>query len=154
MGSGEGDADSAGTATTTATATIEDVRIEVKTTRVYNLEVENLHTFFVGEQGLIVHNARRGPPVTQNRDAGKQWEKDVANAINDKGVNRAELGTRGFKTPFGWRFPDIFVYDGGGALIALLECKAGGAKRSRHQRDKDDWIRNNHNVPTIEIGHK
>ncbi len=56
MGSGEGDADSAGTATTTATATIEDVRIEVKTTRVYNLEVENLHTFFVGEQGVVVHN--------------------------------------------------------------------------------------------------
>ncbi len=60
MGSGEGDADSAGTATTTATATIEDVRIEVKTTRVYNLEVENLHTFFVGEQGVVVHNATSG----------------------------------------------------------------------------------------------
>ncbi len=50
----------AGTATTTATATIEDVRIEVKTTRVYNLEVENLHTFFVGVQGVVVHNGRSG----------------------------------------------------------------------------------------------
>ncbi|WP_374668637.1 Hint domain-containing protein, partial [Acinetobacter sp.] len=52
MGSGEGD----GSDKATATATIEDVRIEVKTTRVYNLEVENLHTFFVGVQGLVVHN--------------------------------------------------------------------------------------------------
>ena len=55
MGSGEGDDDSAGI------ATIEDVRIETKTVRVYNLEVENLHTFFVGEDGVVVHNAPRGP---------------------------------------------------------------------------------------------
>lgn len=53
---------SAGAATTTATATIEDVRIETKTVRVYNLEVENLHTFFVGDQGLIVHNGYTPPP--------------------------------------------------------------------------------------------
>lgn len=49
-GSGEGDDDSAGG------ATIEDVRIETKTVRVYNLEVENLHTFFVGDEGYVVHN--------------------------------------------------------------------------------------------------
>lgn len=55
MGSGKGDDDSAGI------ATIEDVRIETKTARVYNLEVENLHTFFVGEDGVVVHNAPRGP---------------------------------------------------------------------------------------------
>ncbi|WP_374668372.1 Hint domain-containing protein, partial [Acinetobacter sp.] len=67
MGSGEGDDDSAGTATTTATATIEDVRIEVKTTRVYNLEVENLHTFFVGEEGVVVHNAKRSRPSGKER---------------------------------------------------------------------------------------
>ena len=41
--------------------TITDIREEVKTTAVYNLEVANLHTFFVGEEGLVVHNARRGP---------------------------------------------------------------------------------------------
>jgi RHS repeat-associated protein len=42
-------------------ATITDIREEVKTTAVFNLEVANLHTFFVGEEGLVVHNARRGP---------------------------------------------------------------------------------------------
>ncbi len=58
MGSGEGDGSDKATAT--VTATIEDVRIEVKTVRVYNLEVENLHTFFVGVQGVVVHNGRSG----------------------------------------------------------------------------------------------
>ncbi|WP_418119350.1 RHS repeat-associated core domain-containing protein [Variovorax sp. 350MFTsu5.1] len=39
-------------------ATIADIQIETKTVRVFNLEVENLHTFFVGEEGVVVHNAR------------------------------------------------------------------------------------------------
>jgi hypothetical protein len=57
-GDGEGDDASAGAGPATpATATIEDVRIETKTIRVYNLEVANLHTFFVGEDGVVVHNA-------------------------------------------------------------------------------------------------
>lgn len=62
-GSGEGDDDSAGV------ATIENVRTEVKIVRVYNLEVENLHTFFVGEEGYVVHNGRCTPKMR------KEWEK-------------------------------------------------------------------------------
>lgn len=49
-GSGTGDNDSAGA------ATIAGIQLETKTVRVFNLEVENLHTFFVGEEGLLVHN--------------------------------------------------------------------------------------------------
>jgi Novel toxin 21/Pretoxin HINT domain len=41
--------------------TITNIRTEVKTLPVFNLEVANLHTFFVGEDGVVVHNARRGP---------------------------------------------------------------------------------------------
>ena len=37
-------------------ATITDIREEVKTTAVFNLEVANLHTFFVGADGVVVHN--------------------------------------------------------------------------------------------------
>ena len=37
-------------------ATITDIREEVKTTAVFNLEVANLHTFFVGVDGVVVHN--------------------------------------------------------------------------------------------------
>ena len=37
-------------------ATILEIREEVKTTAVFNLEVANLHTFFVGVDGVVVHN--------------------------------------------------------------------------------------------------
>jgi hypothetical protein len=36
--------------------TIADIRLEVKTVAVYNLEVANAHTFFVGVDGVLVHN--------------------------------------------------------------------------------------------------
>ncbi|MBB3178448.1 RHS repeat-associated core domain-containing protein [Variovorax sp. Sphag1AA] len=57
-GSGEGDDDP-------ATVTIADVQVETKVVRVFNLEVDNLHTFFVGEEGVVVHNGARGtkPPA-------------------------------------------------------------------------------------------
>lgn len=70
MGSGDEEADSA---SSPATATIEDVRIETKTVRVYNLEVENLHTFFVGDEGYVVHNGRCTPKMK------REWEK-----LNDR----------------------------------------------------------------------
>lgn len=37
-------------------ATIVDVRIEIKTLPVFNIEVANAHTFFVGAEGVLVHN--------------------------------------------------------------------------------------------------
>jgi hypothetical protein len=54
-GSSEGDGD-AESARQSRTVTIEDVRVETKTIRVFNLEASNLHTFFVGEDGIVVHN--------------------------------------------------------------------------------------------------
>jgi hypothetical protein len=74
-GNGEGDDASAGAGPATpATATIEDVRIETKTIRVYNLEVANLHTFFVGEDGVVVHNGR-APKIRRDWENhyGKDW---------------------------------------------------------------------------------
>lgn len=55
-GDGGGDNDSAGV------ITIADVQVETRTERVYNLEVANLHTFFVGEEGVVVHNIMPIPP--------------------------------------------------------------------------------------------
>ena len=40
------------------TAAIEQTRIETKTLQVFNLEVANAHTFFVGEEGVLVHNQK------------------------------------------------------------------------------------------------
>jgi RHS repeat-associated protein len=50
-----GDADSA-----ERFATIIYILEEVKTIPVYNLEVEQLHTYFIGQDGVLVHNARSG----------------------------------------------------------------------------------------------
>jgi hypothetical protein len=41
-------------------AVIADVRIEKKTVQVFNLEVANAHTFFVGVDAALVHNAVAG----------------------------------------------------------------------------------------------
>jgi RHS repeat-associated protein len=45
-------------------ATVAEVRQETRTVRVFNLEVANAHTFLVGKDGLVVHNANplRGLP--------------------------------------------------------------------------------------------
>jgi Pretoxin HINT domain len=44
--------------------TITDIRTEVKTLPVFNLEVANLHTFFVGTEGVVVHNGERPPNLS------------------------------------------------------------------------------------------
>ncbi len=43
--------------------TIVDVRIEIKTLPVFNIEVANAHTFFAGGEGVLVHNGRAKPPA-------------------------------------------------------------------------------------------
>ncbi len=53
---GEGGGDRDGQQDKQAYATITDIQEEVKTTSVFNLEVANLHTFFVGVDGVLVHN--------------------------------------------------------------------------------------------------
>jgi Pretoxin HINT domain len=53
-----------------AAITIAEVRQEVKTVAVYNLEVANAHTFFVGADGVLVHNGGEGVYVnTENYDS-------------------------------------------------------------------------------------
>jgi Restriction endonuclease fold toxin 9 len=41
-------------------ATITDIREEVQTIRMFNFEVAQLHTYFIGVDGVVVHNARSG----------------------------------------------------------------------------------------------
>ncbi|WP_255989554.1 RHS repeat-associated core domain-containing protein [Chitinolyticbacter albus] len=59
------------------TATIAEVRTEQKTLHVFNLEVANAHTFFIGEAGLLVHNGKgcRNPIVQEAIQAGKRAHK-------------------------------------------------------------------------------
>jgi hypothetical protein len=44
-------------------ATITQIQEETKTIRVFNLEVAHLHTFYVGEDGVVVHNGYTPPPA-------------------------------------------------------------------------------------------
>lgn len=144
MGSGEGDDDSAGI------VTIEDVRIETKTVRVYNLEVENLHTFFVGDDGYIVHNAQRGPPVGQNQSNGDAYRDRTFDRMKDRERNVKKEHT--VDTPFGKRRYDIveFAQDGV-TILRAFECKTGKARYRHDQRSKDRWNRDfaDDKFPTI-----
>ncbi|GHT96973.1 hypothetical protein AGMMS49545_23470 [Betaproteobacteria bacterium] len=64
--------------------TIADVRIEHKTVKAYNLEVANAHTFFVGEDGVLVHNGRC-PPSLRKQSAAKGGVQ-----VTEKGIARVE----------------------------------------------------------------
>jgi hypothetical protein len=55
------------------TVTIKDIQVEHQTIPVYNLEVANAHTFFVGEDGVLVHNAKI--PCELQRAAGARYNE-------------------------------------------------------------------------------
>ncbi|MFZ4702754.1 MAG: polymorphic toxin-type HINT domain-containing protein, partial [Candidatus Methylumidiphilus sp.] len=60
------------------TATITDIRTEQKTLPVFNLEVANAHTYFVGIDGELVHNACHGH---------HPWPKYLGGATKQKLTN-------------------------------------------------------------------
>jgi Pretoxin HINT domain/A nuclease family of the HNH/ENDO VII superfamily with conserved AHH len=82
-----GDADDAASNASPAEryTTITDIRTEVKTLPVFNLEVANLHTFFVGEDGVVVHNAIHHI-CTKYGDRGSRMDKTLKQAGFPKGV--------------------------------------------------------------------
>ncbi|WP_037588051.1 hypothetical protein [Stenoxybacter acetivorans] len=40
------------------TATLTDIRTEQKIIQTFNLELANVHTFFVGEESILAHNGK------------------------------------------------------------------------------------------------
>ena len=71
--------------------TVEKVEIEVfdKPVKVYNFEVEDWHTYFVTEQGILVHNAGQdydgnGNTGTPNKETSKTGNiKNIYNSIKE-----------------------------------------------------------------------
>jgi hypothetical protein len=59
--------------------TIADVRVEQKIIPVYNLEVANAHTFFVGEEGVLVHNADAADASCLIKPKKRRKDHDVSN---------------------------------------------------------------------------
>jgi Pretoxin HINT domain len=75
-------------------ATITDIREEVKTTAVFNLEVANLHTFFVGEEGLVVHNGHGAYEITYP-DGSSYFGKGDESRMNKSAKQHGKGGARG-----------------------------------------------------------
>lgn len=61
-----------------AERTITDTRTEQKTLPVYNMEVAGAHTYFVGMDGVVVHNGRCTPAMRRawEKHYGKEWPKN------------------------------------------------------------------------------
>jgi RHS repeat-associated protein len=142
---GSGEADPAGA------AIIANVQIETKKIRVFNLEVENLHTFFVGYEGIVVHNGifscgdKKKVPNPNGKKGGKPHQdkvRDVADDIQARGL------TPGFEervmTPKGSkgsRYTDVVAKDANGAVLERHQVGRqtnGGLPVSRERRALDD----------------
>jgi hypothetical protein len=68
---------------------IAAVRQETKTLQVYNLEVEKLHTFFVGDDGILVHNGRSASiRRAWEKYYGRKWPKNPKNEKIRPGGNQ------------------------------------------------------------------
>lgn len=133
------------------TITITNISIETKHQTTYNLEVANAHTFFVGEDGVLVHNST----VQSNKTAGLSYEQDVVNDFNNDPCNcgkTAKLNKgkgSGYETPYGYRYPDVAVVDDAtGDIVEFIECKLGKSRYKTSQKKKDNWILTNLNIPT------
>ena len=64
----------------TITITITNISIETKHQTTYNLEVANAHTFFVGEDGVLVHNGR-WCGTYKEKSGGENWALKVFDRI-------------------------------------------------------------------------
>lgn len=74
-------------------ATIAQIRTEQKTITVYNLEVANAHTFYVGEEGVLVHNAKYCGSYKES-NKGADWARKVFDRITKGKSTSPRSGTR------------------------------------------------------------
>jgi intein/homing endonuclease len=79
--------------------TIKDIQIEQKIVPAYNLEVANAHTFFVGEDGVLAHNAKKA------RESEKRRCTDIPNWFKGKpkppGDTPSEMADNAMNTQYG-----------------------------------------------------
>ena len=76
-----------------STIQVDEIRYETKVLTTYNLEVANAHTFFVGEDAVLVHNSSCNPiwtstkkrsPVKNAYEHWKKHEDEFPEYINSK----------------------------------------------------------------------
>ena len=101
----------------------------------YNLTVDQAHTFFVGSQQWLVHNACN---VQANKAKGDAFRDEVADMFQKAGYNVETEVVK--KTPFGVRRIDVEVSDASGTVLGGIETKVGGSRYTASQRTKDAWL--------------
>jgi hypothetical protein len=89
------------------TVTIKDVQIEQKIVPAYNLEVANVHTFFIGEEGVLVHNKKKNRKACQDYGTagGKEHRKGARKSTRKKhedgraATKKSRAGEKGDTAP-------------------------------------------------------
>jgi len=143
--------------------TIADVRIEQERITTYNLEVAQLHTYFVGVDGVVVHNATRGPKPIGTGPHNLRIE-EIAQEIIDGGGSIISGGQRkgpGKETLIpckggkkAGRRPDIIARDANGNRFGVNvgRTDAKGRAIPREQAALDD-LNDFGNLPTTYRGY-
>jgi hypothetical protein len=88
--------------------------------QVYNFEVANEHTYFVGRQGLLVHNACPNPNGKKGGQAHQQTVQDVITDVKSRGLEPDVEHM--VETPAGRksrRFVDVVGVDKNGNVIEM-----------------------------------
>ncbi|HBE09595.1 MAG TPA: hypothetical protein DCY81_03530 [Lachnospiraceae bacterium] len=110
------------------TGTVEEAFKEELTepVKVYNFEVKDYHTYFVGEQGVLVHNLCKGGRKVPNPygKKGGPSHRSVVESITPKSAGNlidTEVKidtTGGYKT---YRYADAIEYNKEGKVIAIYQ---------------------------------
>jgi hypothetical protein len=120
---------------------VEGVWNTGETVRVYNLQIAEYHTYFVGtsEWGFSVwaHNASAAC-VAANRASGNAFRDTIAAILRSAGYTvQLEVVKR---TPLGKRIIDIEV-SLAGKVLGGIETKVGRSRYLPLQKLKDRWLR-------------
>ncbi len=88
-------------------------------------------------RGWLGSNTTKQVGVQANRTAGNAFRDELADALRKSG---RDITTEVYKkTPFGRRFIDIEVSQGG-KVLGGIETKVGGSRYIATQRAKDNWL--------------
>ena len=71
----------------------EIIRYE-KPQKVYNFSIEGTENYYVGEQGVLVHNVEGCPPGNEARKKNTETKKNENEIIDEMNAKRDELGNK------------------------------------------------------------
>ncbi|MFI5871368.1 polymorphic toxin-type HINT domain-containing protein [Streptomyces sp. NPDC051445] len=121
------------------------VTVQAGSADMYNLTVDDLHTYYVlaGETPVLVHNSNCG--IRQHDKARGAAGVDEMMATFEKFYKKSDIYSESYGngldlwTPYGRREVDIAVRNPDGNLH-LYEVKVNKSNYTRGQRRKDEWL--------------